>query len=1028
MRTTRQKFNLILILAAMLTMAQTAWAADQTVTYRLITGTKGVIKANIDGNVQDIIVPIGTDIRINSSGQVSNNSTTHETEDVQIKTSHINGKIKQVEFTNIRRGLSTAFGDTYFMGIDGMKYGNADAVTETSEEGSVTFTSATGVLSTNNLTIKLGAESNFKPNSGCDLVITYEPSAAPVHAHNFSFNAVGNTLTATCGHSDGLDCSLADANYQATMTLSPSVDTYYRPNSTYSATLNLMAFNALTGLNATATDITYMNNTTGDNLSTAAPTTAGNYTASVTVTVGGTNYTLSTGFTVNVENSINSNIRQISVSKTSARNDEEITITFTPRLHELVNTLTVTGTTTNMSIGNGITKVDEYTYTFLMPYEEVTIGATFKSSDASLFKYAITTDLTGSGEVDYNADEYLGAGDAITITFMPYLQGNLEAGSVVLEGLTVTGATTNMSVGNGITDNSDNTYTFTMPDEDVTVTATAWLSADAILTGTINEPINVKQGNGIQIGYEGKHTYVNDGALPLVIHDGNTLRLVGGTDINLDRADKNAIVCEGDATIELVANSAYHKVGVSDDSNRNSGKAVIKVSPAGKTLTIRVADESTESVNFKVESRSNVKGRSCDVIGCDEGGTCGSIVVESGEVEFWDYFNKGGKAIRTTDGTITFGYKFPDDCIYLYGNADGGCSEGTIMIEDGKQYHSDSNINLKYTGTLDLQGKNYLGAVADKYTVVYYEHEGQDAKSRHVAHGMPFSFKNTTTPTDEFHEFQGWKNMVTDEVYEHDFIVTSNLELTAVWTKNVLVDGETYTLTADEAVSAATYVKSIGEERVGKHQAWFVPFDYAITDDDLEKFSFYKINMIANAPNPETNATDDIWVFLKKMDAGDVLHANMPYVYRAKSAVENYEFTTTNATLKAKVADARITMMTAEDTYTLYGTYENTTATAGDPFYYVNIDGDLSLGNDGTVTVGAYRWILRVESKLGSTAYARTMHFLDGEGSEASGIKSLTPNPSPKGEGSIYSLDGRRIAQPTKSGLYIVNGQKVVIK
>ena len=106
-----------------------------------------------------------------------------------------------------------------------------------------------------------------------------------------------------------------------------------------------------------------------------------------------------------------------------------------------------------------------------MPYEEVTIGATFKSSDASLYKYAITTDITGSGAVDYNAEEYLGAGDAITMTFMPYLQGNLEAGSVVLDGLTVTGATTNMSVGNGITDHGDNTYTFTMPGENVTVTA-----------------------------------------------------------------------------------------------------------------------------------------------------------------------------------------------------------------------------------------------------------------------------------------------------------------------------------------------------------------------------------------------------------------------------------------------------------------------------------------------------------------------------------------------------------------------------
>ena len=247
----------------------------------------------------------------------------------------------------------------------------------------------------------------------------------------------------------------------------------------------------------------------------------------------------------------------------------------------------------------------------------------------------------------------------------------------------------------------------------------------------------------------------------------------------------------------------------------------------------------------------------------------------------------------------------------------------------------------------------------------------------------------------------------------------------------ILADGDTYTRTLDMTVASATYKKSIAEEHVGLHQAWLVPFDYTLTSDDMNAFSFYKINMIANAPNPETEASDDIWVFLKRMNEGEVLHANMPYVYRAKSAVDNYEFTTAGAMLKAKTTDARITMMTAEETYTLYGTYEGTTATAEDPFYYVNIDGDLSLGNDGTVTVGAYRWIMRVESKFGPTpAYARGIHFFDGEDSETTGIV-LMDNGKWKIDNeadAIYTLDGRRIAQPKKGGLYIVNGKKVVIK
>ena len=48
---------------------------------------------------------------------------------------------------------------------------------------------------------------------------------------------------------------------------------------------------------------------------------------------------------------------------------------------------------------------------------------------------------------------------------------------------------------------------------------------------------------------------------------------------------------------------------------------------------------------------------------------------------------------------------------------------------------------------------------------------------------------------------------------------------------------------------------------------------------------------------------------------------------------------------------------------------------------------------------------------------------------EATGIDSLTPNPSPKGEGSYYSLDGRRLQQkPTQKGVYLHDGRKVIIR
>ena len=127
---------------------------------------------------------------------------------------------------------------------------------------------------------------------------------------------------------------------------------------------------------------------------------------------------------------------------------------------------------------------------------------------------------------------------------------------------------------------------------------------------------------------------------------------------------------------------------------------------------------------------------------------------------------------------------------------------------------------------------------------------------------------------------------------------------------------------------------------------------------------------------------------------------------------------------------ARITMMTAENTYTLYGTYEPTSPSASDQFYYMNINGNLSLGNDGIVTVGAFRWIMRVENKFGSgssAAYARRIIIYDGE-SETTGVNEVREADGVSGD-RWYTLDGHRLSQkPSRAGVYIYKGVKVAIK
>ena len=61
-----------------------------------------------------------------------------------------------------------------------------------------------------------------------------------------------------------------------------------------------------------------------------------------------------------------------------------------------------------------------------------------------------------------------------------------------------------------------------------------------------------------------------------------------------------------------------------------------------------------------------------------------------------------------------------------------------------------------------------------------------------------------------------------------------------------------------------------------------------------------------------------------------------------------------------------------------------------------------------------------------SNSNARTISLVFSD--ETTGI-SLTPNPSPEGEGSVYDLRGRKLqGMPTKKGVYIMNGRKVVVK
>ena len=384
MKRTKRTFNLILTLALWLTMAQTAWATDETKTFTHSNITAGSTnQLNYEGN-----------LFISATGESTASKSTWNPYQITLRAPYqqegtlrlyprISGKVKSIVFSS-----------AYMFADEGyMKIGKGSTWTNSISEAndgnnpwkSFEFTSADGIQLDNEsdyLEIKLfQATKNGSFFSKGSITITYEPTASTLtHTHNFSYSKNGSTLTATCAHNDGKDCSLASDNWQISTTLTPPTFPAYGQYVYHPATLsNIAGFTTKTG--ATAGDITYVNNTTSESLGTSSPHDIGAYTASVTITAGGTGYTLTTSYSVGTFCGINTNYPQFTTDKEGnyALDGETVTLTFTSLYGETLTAVTATGATSGNDIT--LTSTGANTYTFTMPQEEVNIGATFSINE-----------------------------------------------------------------------------------------------------------------------------------------------------------------------------------------------------------------------------------------------------------------------------------------------------------------------------------------------------------------------------------------------------------------------------------------------------------------------------------------------------------------------------------------------------------------------------------------------------------------------------------------------------------------------
>ena len=411
-------FHLILTLAVMLTMAQTAWAGTKietrTATFYMDGGASGRTSKVDDWTLNSGGItlhyannnPSTNKIGLLSDNQMTTFDTNVITNQGYIEFTNLEGTVKSVALTNM--GFFNNM--QMYVGLDKNDNstllhlaGNANDYDfpsiDTQELGNATFEGSVSVSSSSPLKIMFsssGESSGFFCFINGTIVITYdvevEDTTDPGHTFTFAANASSDAITATCTEGSGYHtCGLT--NRQVTMPLVANNAPY--DHYKHDASLDMTAFNAA-GITDIAATFSYKNANTNEILENA-PIEIGNYTvtASVTVTYKETAhpFTLTKDFKI-YNGVINCNYPQFSFSPKPAIADNDVTITFTPLAGETVTSLTLTGAMANMSIDNGITDNHDGTYTFTMVSESLTLDATFSEPDASHFEQTGTDEYT----------------------------------------------------------------------------------------------------------------------------------------------------------------------------------------------------------------------------------------------------------------------------------------------------------------------------------------------------------------------------------------------------------------------------------------------------------------------------------------------------------------------------------------------------------------------------------------------------------------------------------------------------------
>lgn len=235
--------------------------------------------------------------------------------------------------------------------------------------------------------------------------------------------------------------------------------------------------------------------------------------------------------------------------------------------------------------------------------------------------------------------------------------------------------------------------------------------------------------------------------------------------------------------------------------------------------------------------------------------------------------------------------------------------------------------------------------------------------------------------------------------------------------------GKQFTMTDKADLSVAEDFASVqtSYDREFAEGAWttvMVPFDYTLPEGVVAE----ELNFIA------FNGPDNNWISFKEVTE---LKANTPYILQNNSATTQLF---ADLGIKTIYSTTSINSVEAEGAV-MKGTYKSISAAElvvqeGGDIIFINQNGEGKYIDDAQpagITFPAGRAYIVVDGSTFDIANNVAPHFTIFHGDD--NINSIEETVAEEAqEEVIYDLAGRRIVKPTKAGIYIVNGKKMVIK